>query len=295
MKSWDRQVPVLVKKDLVETRCHCWGLQTERRCPLGDYQRGGVATLSFSSQRSQRAVYGGLVCRGLWLTNCVAGGLHDGCWSSTQGGWLWLSWFEKEVWCQNHVGWSWPTMATITEPVSGEGTWLVFTCWPQRKAIHKQVQTAGRWLERGLAYGRRHCSLASLECCTWPHLAVMQTWPTIGVSRWKGAYSCYVWPNWQRRADHIPSIYSHSTWCSYEGTEEKEAGWGRCPGRVDHAAWLHAADLGAWHAYWRPDDTSGSCFQPVVVFVGDLFMWPTVLEEGCFALTDTHSLTVEGG
>ena len=43
------------------------------------------------------------------------------------------------------------------------------------------------------------------------------------------------------------------------------------------------------------DDTSGSCFQPVVVFIGDLFMWPTVLEEGCFALTDTHSLTVEGG
>ena len=40
---------------------------------------GEVATLSFSSQRSQRAVYGGLVCRGLWLTNCVAGGLHDGC------------------------------------------------------------------------------------------------------------------------------------------------------------------------------------------------------------------------
>ena len=24
-------------------------------------------------------------------------------------------------------------------------------------------------------------------------------------------------------------------------------------------------------------------------------MWPTVLEEGCSALTDTHSLTVEGG
>ena len=24
-------------------------------------------------------------------------------------------------------------------------------------------------------------------------------------------------------------------------------------------------------------------------------MWPTVLEEDCFALTDTHSLTVEGG
>ena len=30
-------------------------------------------------------------------------------------------------------------------------------------------------------------------------------------------------------------------------------------------------------------------------FIGDLFMWPTVLEEGCFALTDTHSLAVEGG
>ena len=29
-------------------------------------------------------------------------------------------------------------------------------------------------------------------------------------------------------------------------------------------------------------------------FIGDLFMWPTVLEEGCFALTDTHSLAVEG-
>ena len=26
-------------------------------------------------------------------------------------------------------------------------------------------------------------------------------------------------------------------------------------------------------------------------FIGDLFMWPTVLEEGCF----THSLAVEGG
>ena len=24
-------------------------------------------------------------------------------------------------------------------------------------------------------------------------------------------------------------------------------------------------------------------------------MWPTVLEEGCFALTDTHSLAVGGG
>ena len=23
-------------------------------------------------------------------------------------------------------------------------------------------------------------------------------------------------------------------------------------------------------------------------------MWPTVLEKGCFALTDTHALTVEG-
>ena len=31
------------------------------------------------------------------------------------------------------------------------------------------------------------------------------------------------------------------------------------------------------------------------IFIGDLFMWPTVLEEGCFALTDTHSLAVEGG
>ena len=30
-------------------------------------------------------------------------------------------------------------------------------------------------------------------------------------------------------------------------------------------------------------------------FIGDLFMWPTVLEEGCFALTDTHSLAVGGG
>ena len=28
--------------------------------------------------------------------------------------------------------------------------------------------------------------------------------------------------------------------------------------------------------------------------IGDLFLWPTVLEEGCLALTDTHSLAVEG-
>ena len=247
--SWESNIRLLtgtIKVDwiltYVETRCHRWGLQAERRCPLGDYQRGEVATLSLSSQWT---LFGGLVCRGLWLTNCLAGGLYDGGWSSTQGCWLWLSWPKEEVWCQNHVGRSWPTMATLAEPVSGEGTWLVFTCWPQRKALHKQVQTAGRWLERGLAYWRRHYSLASLECCTWPYLAVMQTWPTIGVSWWKGAYPCYVWPNWQRRTGHIPSIYSHSTWCIYEGTEEKEAGWGQCPGRVDYAAWLHAARSGA--------------------------------------------------
>ena len=46
---------------------------------------------------------------------------------------------------------------------------------------------------------------------------------------------------------------------------QKEAGWGQCPGRVDYAAWLHAARSGAWHVYWWPDDTSGACFQPVVV------------------------------
>ena len=30
-------------------------------------------------------------------------------------------------------------------------------------------------------------------------------------------------------------------------------------------------------------------------FIGHLFFWPTVLEESCFALSDTHSLAVEGG
>ena len=93
----------------------------------------------------------------------------------------------------------------------------------------------------------------------------MQTWSTIGVSWWKGAYPCYVWPNWQGRTGHIPSIHSYSAWCIYEGTEEKEAGWGQCPGRVDYAAWLHAARSGAWHVFGWPDDTSGSCFQPVVL------------------------------
>ena len=64
--------------------------------PFRDYQRGEVATLSLSSQW---IVFGGLVCRGLWLTNCLAGGLHDGAWSSSQGRWLWLSRLEEKVWC----------------------------------------------------------------------------------------------------------------------------------------------------------------------------------------------------
>ena len=57
----------------------------------------------------------------LWRTSMQGSMAYQLCrrspwwsWSSTQGGWLWFSWFEKEVWCQNHVGWSWPTMATIT-------------------------------------------------------------------------------------------------------------------------------------------------------------------------------------
>ena len=96
-------------------------------------------------------------------------------------------------------------------------------------------------------------------------MAVLQTWPTLGVSWGKGAYPCYVWPNWQGRTGHIPSIHSYSAWCIYEGTEEKEAGWGQYPGRVDYAAWLRAARSGAWHVFGWPDDTSGSCSQPVVL------------------------------
>ena len=119
----------------------------KRRCPLEDYQRGEVATLSLSSQWT---VFRGLVCRGLWLTNCLAGGLYDGGWSSTQGCWLWLSWPEEEVWCQNHVGRSWPTMATLAEPVSGEGTWLVFTCWPQEKLFTNKSKRPGDDLKEAL-------------------------------------------------------------------------------------------------------------------------------------------------
>ena len=96
-------------------------------------------------------------------------------------------------------------------------------------------------------------------------MAVLQTWPTLGVSWGKRAYPCYVWPNWQGRTGHIPSIHSYSAWCIYEGTEEKEAGWGQYPGRVDYAAWLRAARSGAWHVFGWPDDTSGSCSQPVVL------------------------------
>ena len=29
-------------------------------------------------------------------------------------------------------------------------------------------------------------------------------------------------------------------------------------------------------------------------FIGHLFLWPTVLEEGCFTLSDTHSLLEAG-
>ena len=124
----------------VETRCHRWGIQAERCCPLGDYQRGEVATFSLSSQW---IVFGGLVCRSLWLTNCLAGGLHDGGWSSSQGRWLWLSRLEEKVWCTHHVGRSWPAMASLTEPTGGERT-LAGTLLLNSKRGSSQISPNGR-------------------------------------------------------------------------------------------------------------------------------------------------------
>ena len=118
----------------VETRCHRWGIQAERCCSLQDYQRGEVATFSLSSQW---IVFGGLVCRSLWLTNCLAGGLHNGGWSSSQSRWLWLLRLEEKVWCTHHVERSWPAIVSLTEPTGGERTWLVLFCWTQRETLHK--------------------------------------------------------------------------------------------------------------------------------------------------------------
>ena len=56
---------------------------------------------------------------------------------STQSCWLWFSSPEEEVWCQNHVGGSWPTMATLTESARDERTWLVLTCRAQGTTLHK--------------------------------------------------------------------------------------------------------------------------------------------------------------
>ena len=152
---------------------------------------------------------------------------------------------EDEVWCQNHVGGSWPTMTALTEPARGEGTWLVFACWSQGATLHKQVQAAGWWHERGFAYWWKYYSMAGLECCSWPYSAIMQTWPTISVSWWKGDYSCHVYPNRRGRTSHFPSIYSHSAWCIDEGTEEEKARWGQCPGWVVITLWASPD----WHAW----------------------------------------------
>ena len=55
------------------------------------------------------------------------------------------------------------------------------------------------------------------------------------------------------------------------------------------ALWCMTSLLVAWWYVRGVLPTSG-CTP-----IGDLFLWPTVLEEGCFALTDTDVLAVEGG
>ena len=39
---------------------------------------GRLPTRRSCNSQSFLTVFGRLVCRGLWLTNCLAGGLHDG-------------------------------------------------------------------------------------------------------------------------------------------------------------------------------------------------------------------------
>ena len=97
------------------------------------------------------------------------------------------------------------------------------------------------------------------------HMTLFGSHADLAHHGWKEASSCHVRPNWRGRVDHMPSLYSHSAWCICERTEEEKARWGQCPGWVVNAAWLHAACTDARHVYWWPDDTSGSCFQPVVV------------------------------
>ena len=82
---------------------------------LPTLQQGVIAGVFRQKGAAQWSVFGGLVCRGVWPTNRLAWGFHVGCWQSSQSCWLWFSSPEEEVWCQNHVGGSWPTMATITE------------------------------------------------------------------------------------------------------------------------------------------------------------------------------------
>ena len=98
----------------------------ERRCPLGDYQRGEVATLSFSSQRAVfwRTGYAGVYgLPTVWPEVSMMGADHLRKVAGYDFHDLKKKYDVRTMWGDLD-----PPMATITEPVSGEGTWLVFTC-----------------------------------------------------------------------------------------------------------------------------------------------------------------------
>ena len=77
-------------------------------------------------------------------------------------------------------------------------------------------------------------------CLSGPHFpppAIVEALQDYVTHYYKGDFSCHVCPNWRGRTSHLPSIYSYSAGCIYEGTEEEKAGRGQCPGWVVNAAW----------------------------------------------------------
>ena len=139
------------------------------------------------------------------------------------------------------------------------GDLLVFTCWSQGATLHKQVQAAWWWHERGFAHWWKYCSIA-WQAWNVAHDLIWQSYrpgPPLVFGE-KGDYSCHVCPNRRERTSHFPSVYL--------------SGDGRRESRVRTMPWLGSQySMAPCWGHWCkarlgwPDDRSGSYLPPVVV------------------------------